>query len=255
MSSPVSPSKICATARLLAAFPAFSGLDREMLARLGAQSLRLQRARGDALFEQGAPAEALYLITSGIVKLSRGLPPDETQLMGLFGPRDCIGGFSLDATALHSASAHAASEFVEAWQVSATALREGVAEDPRLLTALLRAATSFSEVLTAKIDVLGGGSVPKRLARLFVMLSERFGDELEGGEWVIPVPLSRRELSLLVGSCMESVIRVVSVWQKQGLLRTGSSGFELLAPRAFHELASGAESDPLVRAPATAWSA
>ena len=235
-------SNICTIERTLAASPAFSGVDSALLTALGAQSLRSRRVRGTALFQQGEPADGLCLVTSGIVKLSRSTAESELCILGLFGPKECIGMPSLPG-ARHSTSAFAASDVVEFLSIPAAALNAGM-RDPGLAAALLRAATTYSEVLMSKVDVLSAGSVPRRLARLFLMLGERFGDELEEGSWVIPISLSRRDLSLMVGSCMESVIRVVSAWQKQGLLRTHATGFELQTPLVFQEIARGTELEP-----------
>jgi len=205
--------------------------------------VRGRRSRGIALFEQGEPADGLCLVTSGIVKLSRSTAESEPSILGLFGPKECVGAPSLALGARHAASAFAASDVVEFLTIPAAALNAGM-RDTGLASALLRAATTYSEVLTSKVDVLNAGPVPRRLARLFMTLGERFGDELDEGAWVIPVSLSRRDLSLMVGSCMESVIRVVSAWQKQGLLRTHATGFELPRPAALQEIARGADLEP-----------
>jgi CRP/FNR family transcriptional regulator len=62
---------------------------------------------------------------------------------------------------------------------------------------------------------------------LLLTLAERFGDEQEGHGTLVPVVLSRGELSSLVGARVETVIRVLSRWQKQGLLETSREGFLL----------------------------
>ena len=229
--------------RLLAVSHAFSGSDPALLLQLGAQTLRGRRVRGTALFEQGTAADALCLITSGIVKLTRSTPDVELNILGLFGPRECVGMLSLAPGATHPGTAVAASDSVEFLRIPVNVLNECITRDPRLASALLRASSNYVDVLTTKVDVLSAGSVSRRLARLFLTLGERFGDELEEGSLVIPVSLSRRELSLLVGSCMESVIRVVSAWQKQGLLRTSPSGFELINPGTLRELAMRADGE------------
>ncbi|MFZ5896966.1 MAG: Crp/Fnr family transcriptional regulator [Myxococcota bacterium] len=235
--------KFCAVDRLLAVSHPFNGLDPALLTQVAAQTVRGRKVRGTPVFEQGTPADALYLITSGIVKLTRSTADVELNILGLFGPRECVGVPSFLAGATHAGTAYAATDSVEYLRIPINALNEGIARDARLAAALLRATQSYADVLTSKVDVLSAGSVSRRLARLFLALGERFGDELEEGSLVIPVSLSRRELSLLVGSCMESVIRVVSAWQKQGLLRTSANGFELIAPSMLREVATRAEAD------------
>jgi hypothetical protein len=49
---------------------------------------------------------------------------------------------------------------------------------------------------------------------------------------LVPVVLSRGELSSLVGARVETVIRVLSRWQKQGMVETSREGFWLREPAA-----------------------
>ncbi|MBL8742920.1 MAG: Crp/Fnr family transcriptional regulator [Myxococcales bacterium] len=80
-------------------------------------------------------------------------------------------------------------------------------------------------VLREKVDVLTAGEVPQRLATLFLVLLERFGDEGDQGELQLPVVLSRRVLARLVNARVETVIRVLSKWDKESFVETSDQGF------------------------------
>ena len=58
-------------------------------------------------------------------------------------------------------------------------------------------------------------------------LGERFGDELEDGSTLIPLRLTRAELAALVGTTVETTIRTLSRWTREGLVSTGDSGLTL----------------------------
>ena len=68
------------------------------------------------------------------------------------------------------------------------------------------------------------GSVDYRAARLFATLAERAGQKRDGVVW-IPMHLSRQEIADLVGTTIETAIRIMSRWQKEGLLETEKDGF------------------------------
>ena len=53
----------------------FAGLDREGLADLAAEMRSRRFRRGEVLFHQGDPGDALFVVTSGAVKIS--LPSEE----------------------------------------------------------------------------------------------------------------------------------------------------------------------------------
>ena len=95
--------------------------------------------------------------------------------------------------------------------------------------------------------MLSAGSVDARLATLLLDLADRFGDDLEDGTVLVPLPLSRQDLADLVSTTFESAIRVMSRWQKQGVVQTRSGGFilqdvESLSHAARRSSVSGAPS-------------
>ena len=68
------------------------------------------------------------------------------------------------------------------------------------------------------------GAVETRGARLFLTLAERMGVSTDAGT-MIPLPLSRQELADLLGTTLETTIRLMSRWQKEGLVTTEREGF------------------------------
>ncbi|HEY6146552.1 MAG TPA: Crp/Fnr family transcriptional regulator, partial [Thermoanaerobaculia bacterium] len=80
------------------------------------------------------------------------------------------------------------------------------------------------------------GSVEYRCARLFETLASRIGQPRDGGVFV-PLPLSRQEIADLTGTTVETAIRIMSRWQKSGLVETGRKGFLILDPAALREIA------------------
>lgn len=229
----------CSPERALGASRGFAGMDGRLLKMLGAQSFPSRVARGGTIFTEGSPADSLILIASGIVKAVRATPELDANVVGLFGPHDCIGAGALVFGGVHTVTTYAASATVDLLRIPADAVREAMTREAEVASAMMHVLFNYTATLTAKLDLLHAGSVPQRLARLFLMLADQLGDELEGGSLIIPVTLSRRELASFVSARVESVIRVVSAWQKRGILRTDHSGFEVLAPNALIGIANG----------------
>ena len=67
-------------------------------------------------------------------------------------------------------------------------------------------------------------SAEERLATTLMELGERFGDEMEDGSTLIPLRLTRAELAALVGTTVETTIRTLSRWSREGLVSTGDCG-------------------------------
>jgi len=80
------------------------------------------------------------------------------------------------------------------------------------------------------------GSVEYRVARLFTTLSERMGQKTADGVF-IPLALSRQEIADLVGTTVETAIRVMSRWQKEKIVETEKKGFLIRDIESLREIA------------------
>jgi CRP/FNR family transcriptional regulator len=80
------------------------------------------------------------------------------------------------------------------------------------------------------------GSVEYRMARLFSTLAGRVGQRNGQGVF-IPLPLSRQEIADLVGTTIETAIRVMSRWHKEGVVETDKKGFLIRDEAALREIA------------------
>ena len=56
---------------------------------------------------------------------------------------------------------------------------------------------------------------------------DQFGDELEDGTHILPVALSRRDLAELVATTSETAIRIMTKWQRDGVIDTERGGFRI----------------------------
>ena len=195
-------------------------------------------AEGEYLWRAGDEPNHFTLIQTGLVEVRRTTPSGETTMMGLFGPRESVGDFAVLERSKYPADAVAISESLEVLRVRALPVLTAIRERPEIAGAMNRAMLSHVKVLRAKIDVMSAGSVDKRLAVLMQHLLERFGDEDEEGKLHAAVSLSRVQLARLVGARVETVIRTVSRWQKEGWIETTAEGFHLTSAEPLERIIS-----------------
>ena len=106
---------------------------------------------------------------------------------------------------------------------------------PSLVRGLLMALTHRLVQLTSRVADRTGGRVETRFARWFLQLSADVGQPTDSGVFV-PMPLSRQELADLLGTTVETAIRIMSRWGKQGLVATRKEGFVISDLDALEEL-------------------
>jgi CRP-like cAMP-binding protein len=110
--------------------------------------------------------------------------------------------------------------------------------NPEFTRALMRELTKLVLALTRKLEEVRGQRVDVRIAQLFLTLAERMG-ESEGDGTVIHIRLTRQEIADLVGTTVESAIRVLSRWGREGLVITRDGGFAIPSRERLTALAEG----------------
>ena len=109
-------------------------------------------------------------------------------------------------------------------------------QHPSLVRGLLVGLTHRLVELTARIAEVSGGRVEARFARLFLKLGGQVGRPQANAVFV-PMALSRQELADLMGTTIETAIRIMSRWNKQNVVQTKPDGFLLIDRAALERLA------------------
>lgn len=196
----------------------FSGLEDRELEELGRSCLLTTLGRGDKLWRRGEPALRFHYIVSGLIEIQRPTPSAETTLMAFFGPTECPGAPVVLEQRSYGAEAVIASPQAVILSIDAATMCARMQGDPRLANAMNRALLGQVRLLHGKIDVMAGGTVARRLALFLLGLAERFGDEHVGGDAEIPFGLSRQQIASYIDARVETVIRALSVWKREGVV-------------------------------------
>jgi CRP/FNR family transcriptional regulator len=217
----------------------FSGVAATVTRQLADASPIDTYSRGATLWRVGDFPEALLIVKSGLVKLTRPAPRGRTSLCWLFGARAILGELVLVNGVPYQNTAIAATQSVSVLSIPRALVLDAAHRDPELALNLFR---GFGEKFTAlhdKIDVLSAGAVEARLAILLVKLYTQFGDELEDGTLRVGVSLSRQELADMVSTSFETAIRVLARWEREGLVTTDADGFTIGNLSRLEDLGAG----------------
>lgn len=212
----------------------FRGLSDEDRGRLVAVSVVKTYDRGETLFAEGDPSDFLYTILAGRVKVMKMLPSGKEVILEIFGPGDPVGAVVAYEGRPYPATA-AAQEPTKCLLVRRSAFFALLESHPSLVRGYLLGLTQRIVELTRRIPEVAGGRVETRFAHLFLKLADKMGRPSAEGI-TIPMPLSRQDLADLTGTTIETGIRVMSRWGKDGLVRTDKDGFVLLDRAALEKL-------------------
>lgn len=180
-------------------------------------------ARNDRIFSEGEEPASFCSIVSGRVKVFKATAVGKEVILEIFGPGDPLGAVAAYEGRPYPASACAMDE-TTCLLVPRRDFFGLLESQPTLVRGLLVGLTLRLVELTNRVAELSGGRLEPRLARLFLKLAEERGEPRDEGVF-IPVPLTRQELADLAGTTIETAIRIMSRWGKQGLVLTERDGF------------------------------
>src|SRR3954453_8588652 len=237
MSPGYTGSTMAAADDLLKTTPLFNRLSAEDRQKISEVAVVKHFDRGDVIFEQGSPSDALYAIASGRVKIFKMMPSGKDVILEVFGPGDPLGAVAAYMDRPFPASASALEDTV-CVLIPRAAFFRLLETQPSLVRGLLLGLTVRLVELTNRLAELTGGRIEPRFARLFLKLATEMGRPERGGTFV-PLTLSRQELADLTGTTIETCIRIMSRWNKDGVVRTEKDGFVVVDKLELEKIAAG----------------
>jgi len=219
----------------LRAIPIYARLSEDEIGMLAAVATTHLLQHGDVLFEPGDPGDHFHMIVRGRMKICRMTPSGKELIMALLGPGDPVGAAVVYLERPFPARAEALEDTI-CLSVPRESFYALLDESPSMVRGVLLGMTLRIVELTGRLNQLAGTRVEPRLARLFLKLADRMGRETDGGIF-IPMKLSRQELADLTGTTIETCIRTMSKWGREGLIVTLDDGFRVADPSALRAIA------------------
>ena len=196
----------------------FSQADGATIDALAA-ALRIRRFRkGETVFHQGDPGDALFIMASGSVKVV--LPSDEgaePAIVAILGAGEFFGELAILDGAPHSATI-VAIEPTETLVLHRDAFLALIDSQAELRRALLASLAAEIRRLTGHVEDLHFLDLPARLASRIVALA-RTAPGGETGEIRIAWPNTQSELAGMNGGTRQSVNRLLADLADEGLVR------------------------------------
>lgn len=179
-----------------------------------AQSLRFQR--GEAIFLRGDPADALFVLKEGTVKLSCVTEDGRELTLALISPKDVFGMLPLFGSAVQTYDAVALSE-VLVCRVSAGALEDLIRRNPRIALKFLRTLGEQLREYQGALEVAYTKSAKERLALVLVKLAEQHGLRARLGVR-INLRVTHQELANMIGVARETTSALMSELRHDGVI-------------------------------------
>lgn len=217
--------------------PLFEGLCADHLTSLANLLVERSFPRGETIFFEDDPGEALFIVQSGDVKIYRIAEDGREKTLALLGPGEFFGEMALVDGGPRSAIAQALSKTV-LYVLHRSDFHKLIASNPSMSLGIIKVLSHRLRQTNAQIMDIIFRDVRGRIAQTLLTLSRERGVSVPGGR-KIDMKLTHQELANLVGTARETVSRVLAELQDAGTLRVEGRYFILLDPVQLEDYAVG----------------
>lgn len=176
-----------------------------------------------ALLEQDEPAQHIYNITSGVVRLYRLLVDGRRQIVGFALPGDFLGL----ATARRNVFSADAVDPVTACRFPRETFVDYVDSKPRLLKRLHELATHELTLAQDQMVLLGRRTAEERVAAFLLATRDRWA-RINGAQRHVPLPMSRQDIGDFLGLTVETVSRMMTRLAREKVILIVPDGVRIL---------------------------
>ncbi|MGF1471605.1 MAG: Crp/Fnr family transcriptional regulator [Rubrobacteraceae bacterium] len=191
-------------------------------------------AAGDVIYREGEYGDALYVVTSGVLKLFKPYAERKDATLRLLRPWDIFGHLAFAGESKQLAHAEAVTE-CDVTKVPKVFIERAVRRNPvvafKLMTLLELRLVQYEELVKCLLP----RETEVRLANLLPILSQKFG-ERNGEAVTIDLRLTHQDLAAMVASTRESVTKVLNEMRNREIIEIESGRITLKDARALTEL-------------------
>lgn len=206
---------------LLRKLALFADVSEADVAALAQRCVVEEYAKETTLFEQGDPCDRVWFVLAGRVKIVYQDVDGREVILEMIAMGEAFGGAVLFFPH-HPATARTAEASVLC-TMPAEVYAAMVGQHPQVAIKLLRM-VGRRHLAMLKMQTLIGERVERRIASVLLKLADRCGRPDPEG-MLITTSMTRQDYADMAGTTLESAIRVLSRFAREGLIHTHSGGY------------------------------
>jgi CRP-like cAMP-binding protein len=195
-------------------FSSLKALNKEELLRMADCKTSYTIKKGEHIFEEGEITKGVFCIKEGICKLSKLSANGKDQIVKLVKPGELLGQRSMISDEPANLSA-VALEDMEVCFIPKTDVMGFFNENNEFSMNVMKTICGDLKDSDDHMVSMAQKSVKERLAETLLYLEDTFGKNEDG---TLHIQLSRDELAGMIGTATESCIRLLSEFNKIGLI-------------------------------------
>jgi len=210
------------------------GLDRRATSQVATQASLQRLQAGQQLFGEGEPADGIYEVATGIVRLYKLLPDGRRQIIGFLSAGHLLG-LAHRENYVHTAEAVT---MVTLHRYSRAGFDRLLDEVPGLARRLLSATSDELRAAQDQMLLLGRKSATEKIASFLLAMASLHS--ARAGTDEVYIPMSRSDIADYLGLTVETVSRSLAKLKQDEVIGLPTPNRIALTDRArLEELAAG----------------
>lgn len=215
--------------------PFFNSLSPAEMGTVNEQFREYGYQPDESIYFSGEKATNLYVVASGQVKLLRHSMSGQDVLLDILKQGDYFGSLTTLTDAIYPDTAQAQTA-VCVLSISTDAFRALLQQHPAMALTVLDITARRLQETQETVRRLSVNSVEQRIAAVLLKLADKLGEITDEGI-LIQMTLSRDDLAQMSGTTTETASRIISQFQKAGLVHSGRQWLALTDKPGLQEIA------------------
>lgn len=219
----------------LATFELFDGLSSAALTEAAAIGRHRRLAKDTLIFNQGDENVRAHGLLAGSVRIIQTGGDGARSVMRFIAPGEMFGAAALFTDGRYPADAVAITESIEAsW--SEAELFDLIRRHPEIAINMLRIIGRRLMETQDRVRELSTQPAQRRIAHAVLRLARQAGHDTREGR-AIEFPLRRKDVADISGTTLHTVSRVLTAWEKTGILTSHNRRLTLRLPTEILKIA------------------
>lgn len=220
--------------KILHDLPFFKNLPHEAIFEINSIFNTRHYQSGDVIYLSGDPVRRLCVVAAGAVKLIKHNSDGQEVLVDILKQGEFFGTLDILGETVYQETAAA--------QTDCCILKISSEQFRMVLNKYPISAINIIDILSGRLKSayemmkqLSVQSVEQRIAFTLLKLARKVGRKKDVG-LLIDLPFSRNDLAAMTGTTSETASRIMSQFQKQGIIKTGRQWVSITDPAKLEHL-------------------
>jgi CRP/FNR family transcriptional regulator len=225
------------TLDILKSIPLLSGLAESLLKSILNSLVQKKYKKNDYIFYEGEEANAFGIVLEGRVKIVKHSIEGKEVIIRIIPEKHIFGEVAMFDNLPYPASA-VAMEDSSILMFEKSSFLHTIKKEPSIAWEIIMDLSRKLRDASQTLKEVASERVERRIASLLLRLGEYYGEKM-GNVIELKFPLTRQEIADMCGTTVETAIRTMSGFTKDGIIETEKGTIKILAPEALRKVIEG----------------